>query len=232
MAPKPRRKAPPSAAERALKKLGVVVKEQHRDYAVISGALDAKSLQKLRRSKCKRERGGVYKSRTKQARQQDNKFRSSSIAWLLPRRVPWLAARLAAIAQHVGRLKWPRLLPPKWTAEPVQDAEYAAGDHYSAWHVDSSRGSPTEKRELTVVAMVTPKTAYTGGEFQVKLPCSGGRKQVRSLRLEAADAIVFPAKRLLHRVGRVKSGNRRTLVYWAARKDDDDDADSDSESEG
>ncbi|CAE7673908.1 unnamed protein product, partial [Symbiodinium microadriaticum] len=35
------------------------------------------------------------------------------------------------------------------------------------------------------------------------------------ISMEAGDALIFPAKRLMHRVTVVKSGVRKTLVMWA-----------------
>ena len=42
-----------------------------------------------------------------------------------------------------------------------------------------------------------------------------GKKQ--KVSLHAGDAIGFPAKRLYHRVTKVKSGLRKSLVFWVSR---------------
>eukprot|EP00929_Paragymnodinium_shiwhaense_P039264 TRINITY_DN20644_c0_g1_i1.p1 TRINITY_DN20644_c0_g1~~TRINITY_DN20644_c0_g1_i1.p1 ORF type:complete len:233 (-),score=70.78 TRINITY_DN20644_c0_g1_i1:173-871(-) len=227
-----------AALGKAVKKLGLQVKQQHREYVVVAGALDSATLKKLTRLRLRRQGGGVYNSRRKQDRKLVNKFRSSNIAWLLPKRLPWLTKRLAAVSHSIARAKWPKTLPARWKStnsaqEPIQDAEYPAGGHYGAWHVDSSAGSATENREISLVMMVSPSGAFTGGEFQVKVKQRSGKMKEQSIRLEAADAIVFPAKKLLHRVKEVKSGRRRTLVYWASRcvEEEDSHFDSDDDSE-
>lgn len=222
-------KAKAHAAEARLEKFGLRLKEQCRDFAVVSGVLDIRMLRLLSKTKSKRQLGGVYNGKSKKA----DAFRSSNISWILPKKMPWLADRFKIVVEEVGRTKWPRVVPRRWTAEPVQDTEYPAGGHYAAWHVDSSVGSLTEARELAIVTMVSPQEQFEGGEFCVKVPAGGSKKghTVQTVRLEAGEAIVFPAKKLLHRVQKVTKGRRRTLVYWAAKHSDDSDSDSDSSEE-
>jgi hypothetical protein len=219
-----------------LEKHGMRIKEQSGDYVVLSGVLNASMLKKMSRSKTKRTIGGVYNSNGKKdgRGKKHTAFRSSKIAWLLPGRMPWLTQRLSLVAQGVGNEKWPRLLPAPsaWRNEPVQDTEYSKGDHYTAWHYDSSIGSPTEQRDLAIVVMLTSRKCYGGGEFEAKLGSKGARSKSKIIKLDTAgDAVVFPAKRLLHRVRHVTSGRRRTLVSWVSRRSADSDSDSDSDSE-
>lgn len=221
-------KSKAQAAEKRLENLGLRLKEQCREFAVVSGVLNVKMLRLLGKTKAKRQVAGVYNGKSKQA----NSFRSSNISWILPKKTPWLADRFRDVVEEVGRAKWPRIVPRRWTAEPVQDAEYPAGGHYASWHVDSSVGSLTEARELSIVAMVSSREKFEGGELEVKVPAGGAKKghKVQTVRLEAGEAIVFPAKKLLHHVTPVTKGRRRTLVYWAAKHSDDSDSDSDADS--
>merc|ERR1712232_612939 len=73
-----------------------------------------------------------------------------------------------------------------------------------------------DARQLTIVAMLSRSQDYKGGNFQVKIQSLGERKKkIKNITFDRGDIIVFPAKKLMHRVTPVKSGIRKTLVYWA-----------------
>lgn len=72
------------------------------------------------------------------------------------------------------------------------------------------RWLPEDARQITVVLMLSRREEYVGGDFQAKVRGPGHRAKVtRSIGLELGDALVFPAKRLMHRVSVVKPGGRR-----------------------
>jgi len=98
---------------------------------------------------------------------------------------------------------------------------YGPGKHFIAWHCDSYDGGHDfeDGRMLTVIIMLTDRKAYTGGALEVKQEVPGKRKlSVRRVSLDAGDAVIFPARKLWHRVNRVKSGTRKTLVSWVYDK--------------
>ena len=76
--------------------------------------------------------------------------------------------------------------------------------------------------------MLSDSNAYTGGKLQVKRGRGGknpgsmytaglvGKKLVSDVKLEAGDAVVFPAKKVWHRVTKTRSGLRRTVVFWVS----------------
>ena len=43
-----------------------------------------------------------------------------------------------------------------------------------------------------------------------------GKRLVSDVKLEAGDAVVFPAKQVWHRVTKTRSGLRRTVVFWVS----------------
>ena len=43
-----------------------------------------------------------------------------------------------------------------------------------------------------------------------------GKRLVDNVKLEAGDAVVFPAKKVWHRVTKTRSGLRRTVVFWVS----------------
>ena len=40
------------------------------------------------------------------------------------------------------------------------------------------------------------------------------KSMIEDVKLEAGDAVVFPAKKLWHRVTKTSAGLRRTVVFW------------------
>merc|ERR1712232_1123128 len=129
---------------------------------------------------------------------------------------------MGELVRDVANKEW-RLLRADERGELICDFElsqyavYRAGQHFQAWHQDAyAQGhDPEDARQIATVLMITPRSSYTGGGFQVKLPPRSGRagrKLVRTLSLDQGDCVVFPAKRLVHRVARVQTGVRRTLV--------------------
>jgi PKHD-type hydroxylase len=95
-------------------------------------------------------------------------------------------------------------------ANHVQYLRYDAGDHYNSWHIDMT-ASPLNKkdiRKLSVLVALSDPDDYEGGEFQYYLPGT-----TRTFKLEQGEIVVFPST-LHHRVRRIKSGTRRTMIGW------------------
>eukprot|EP00415_Alexandrium_ostenfeldii_P002250 UN2250 len=137
----------------------------------------------------------------------------------------WLHQRMADIVRYVGNVEWPLLRVDtagqvQCEFEATQYAVYGPSQHFKAWHQDAYEDGhdPEDARQITIVLMLSDRRAYTGGQFQARLKGPDGRKLAKSLRLEGGDAVVFPAKRLVHRVTAVKLGTRKTLVFWANDK--------------
>uniref|UniRef100_A0A7S4C221 Fe2OG dioxygenase domain-containing protein n=1 Tax=Chrysotila carterae TaxID=13221 RepID=A0A7S4C221_CHRCT len=106
----------------------------------------------------------------------------------------------------------------RWTPryEPIQYSEYVAGCHYASWHTDAEAHSHDDEdtRAITIVLLLSDRSAFAGGELQVRL---GGAAAPTSVGLRAGDAIAFPAKWLSHRVTEVSAGLRQSLVFWVNR---------------
>lgn len=209
---------------------GFRVKQRHDDYLVVSGVLDAAMsvsleafLRRKRPQPAKMKNEGGDSDDERKTRYDD---RDSLVSWFdCQKECDWLHQRLVLLLQDVGNPEF-RLLGAdakgqlQCECELTQYAVYGAKQHFQAWHQDAYvQGHDTEdSRQLTVVLMLSDRSDYTGGIFQVKLPPPSGlegRKLVRTLRLDKGDAVVFPAKRLVHRVTAVETGTRKTLVYWA-----------------
>ena len=93
----------------------------------------------------------------------------------------------------------------------VQYTVYEEGDHYT-WHTDEQdAGQNHDKvRKLSFTLQLSDPSEYTGGELQLTDPSTGdalfGSK-------ERGSIIVFES-RMLHRVKKVLSGTRKSIVGW------------------
>ena len=85
---------------------------------------------------------------------------------------------------------------------------YQPQDHYD-WHVDTLKTSSDQDRRLiSIVYCLSKSEDYEGAELQFK-----HKGQVLSIKLDQGDFVVFKSH-LLHRVTKLESGERETLVGW------------------
>lgn len=207
-----------------------MLRHQHEQYVVVKEALDSELRQhvldflktrKLAAAKMKNEGGGDDDDERKE-RYED---RDCWTHWFNAKdRCPALHEKLVEIVRDVGNVEWPLLkVGPTGELcceyEDTQYTVYEAKQHFSAWHQDAyADGHDVEDaRQFSLVVMLSKRTDYTAGNFEVKIPSpkNKGRRIRRALcDLDAGDVIVFPAKVLEHRVTPVETGTRRTLVFW------------------
>jgi len=207
-----------------------IIKERHPDYVVVQSAFDRETLLDIQQFlKRKRPRAARMKNEggdsddERKARYDD---RDCAVSWFsASMECPWRHKRLAEIVRLVGNAEWPLLKVGMHGQllceyEQTQYAVYGANQHFRAWHQDAyAQGhDPEDARQLTLVVMLSERSAYTGGTFDAKVPGPSGRKRIRKIDLHAGDVVVFPAKQLEHRVSVVKSGVRKSLVFWACDK--------------
>jgi hypothetical protein len=95
-------------------------------------------------------------------------------------------------------------------ADYLQFLLYEKGDHYKAWHQDSSQSifNEEEVRKLTVLMGLSSPSSYEGGEFSLYVG-----KFSQTFKLEKGQICVFPSA-IHHRVRKVTSGVRKTIVGW------------------
>ena len=102
-------------------------------------------------------------------------------------------------------------------ADRIQYTVYDGKDSYYHWHEDTMSSAFTciqnlkLIRKLSISLCLSPKDDYEGGEFQVML----GANDMQSIKLDMGDVIVFPSD-ASHRVRKLKSGKRISLVGWFA----------------
>lgn len=205
-----------------------VLKECNPEYVVVQGAIDADLLSRVHEFlKKKRPRAARMKNEggnsddERKARYND---RDSRVSWFFAEaECPELHDRLAEVTRDVGNVEWPLLRVKEdgeldCEYEQTQYAVYGESQHFKAWHQDAfaEGNDPEDARQITVVAMLSRKNDFTGGKFQAKLRDKDGKQKIlKSIPLEAGDCLLFPAKKLLHRVCPVNTGIRKTLVFWA-----------------
>ena len=98
--------------------------------------------------------------------------------------------------------------------EDIQITKYKPGsfyefhtDSYSSHHFKNKHG---KVRKLSMTIQLNDE--YEGGEFQIAR-CYKGKLQIETLEKSKGTVIVFPSS-LEHRVKKVTSGERYSLVAW------------------
>ncbi|CAK9114603.1 unnamed protein product [Durusdinium trenchii] len=214
---------PPSYVRKSLFK----IKEKAADYIVLEKALDSHELEELHKL-LKRKRPQPAKMKNEGAGESDDERkaryadRDSSISWFKAEvECPLVYQRLLCLVREANT-HWPIIKVCKTgelecTYEEVQYSVYGPGQHFNAWHQDAfvKGNDPEDARQMTVVLMLSKQSEYTGGSFQAKVKGPSGKKVTRAISFDAGDALIFPSKRLMHRVSVVKTGLRKTLVFWA-----------------
>lgn len=116
----------------------------------------------------------------------------------------WLFERVAAALGEINRNIYSFELDGSMSA--FQLGRYGVGQGYD-WHTDL--GATASRRKLSVSIQLTDPSKYEGGDiefFRTESQVARGRREVGSLT-------VFPSW-LLHRVSRVRKGERWSLVTW------------------
>lgn len=108
----------------------------------------------------------------------------------------------------------------------LQYSEYGPGQFYS-WHTDHLHKLPESKYVPHTSVLQQPEPTeyvrklsfslqlnddYTGGELQLYQPCIG-KASLETVNPQRGLLTIFDA-RTLHRVRKVKSGTRKSLVGW------------------
>merc|ERR1712224_295589 len=89
------------------------------------------------------------------------------------------------------------------------DVDFFEGECYIEPHVDNKAG-------VTLVAMLSPSSAYVGGNSCFRR--GGGNEGHRQARLELGDVVMFRGEKLLHWITNVTSGRRVVLQIELSRK--------------
>ena len=137
--------------------------------------------------------------------------RKSKITWIKPNeRNSWLFDKMAEIVATINNDKFQFNLSH---FDAFQYTTYVEGEYYD-WHIDAGpveTFGPNHRKLGFTVLLADPETEFTGGEFQI-IP-GGNPNKIDSIPMKKGDIAVFPSF-LPHRVSEVKSGKRKSLVFW------------------
>ena len=103
----------------------------------------------------------------------------------------------------------------KFPIDVIQPLQYTLyeKDMFFNWHVDSTGlwDKLEWDRDLSATLLLNHPDEYTGGELQFNL---GGEE--RTIYLNKGSIVVFPSL-TIHRVTKVETGIRHSLVAWGTR---------------
>jgi len=99
----------------------------------------------------------------------------------------------------------------KWSDQIQYTVYDGPGSKYN-WHTDicTSTIDNSIVRKLSISLLLSDPSEYEGGEFQVML---AGDTKTKTIKPALGDAVIFPST-ARHRVRRLKSGKRISLVGW------------------
>lgn len=137
----------------------------------------------------------------------DKTYRSSRIYWI-PKNTEtkWLYEKVMWFVKDANERMWNFNL--SHINEDIQFTEYDAeyDGHYD-WHMDVG-GDRSSTRKLSLTIQLSDPDDYEGGELQFLL-----NRSVSEPERAQGTVVLFPSF-LLHRVKRVTSGRRQSLVIW------------------
>jgi PKHD-type hydroxylase len=101
----------------------------------------------------------------------------------------------------------------------IQFTEYHQGGDYYDWHIDVAlRGENFEKlqnetklRKLSGSVILSSNFEYTGGEFYIQRKHNGD--PIWEIKQDVGSIVFFPSF-MDHKINKVNSGIRRSLVFW------------------
>lgn len=92
-----------------------------------------------------------------------------------------------------------------YSLDELQVLEYKKNFFYT-WHIDLTSEEIGATRKLSIVTFLSSESDYDGGELEFKYS--------KKIKAKQGSVIIFPSY-LIHKVNKIKSGTRYTLVSWA-----------------
>jgi len=137
----------------------------------------------------------------------DDKIRKSKVSWIATDN--WISGIMFNLI-NIANVNFYNFDLTQW-ADKVQYTVYDEKNSHYSWHQDTAI-SPFNNsicRKLSISLLLSDPDEYEGGELQLLY----GGNRVVTLKPELGDAVVFPSS-IRHRVRKVRSGKRESLVGW------------------
>lgn len=135
-------------------------------------------------------------------------IRSSRIKWIPQiNEWQWLYEKLSKMTIEANDVLWNFELFS--LPECIQYTEYLAseGGHYG-WHQDIGPGMAS-LRKISITVQLSDDEEYEGGELEFNQGGNGGVMAPKGV----GTVVIFPSY-LMHRVGKVTKGVRKSFVLW------------------
>lgn len=133
--------------------------------------------------------------------------RSCKIAWLpYDEDHLWIYGRLYELVQLANDKAF--YFDPVDMVEQIMYCEYEEGDKFD-WHYDTGSAPPFSSRKLAITVQLSSSDDYRGGSLEF-FTTPGNTYEVSRA---AGSVIIYPTY-LCHQVQPIKSGKRKSLVFW------------------
>lgn len=146
--------------------------------------------------------------------QNNEKRRKCKLSWLAYDETVDYNRKLYSILWDIGKYYAVQMGVNNWKIEHIESIQYTnydVGDHYN-WHIDVYP-HPDFRRKLSGIILLNDD--YTGGEIdlETKIPQTDFSNRYTRFSMKKGDLLFFDST-LPHRVRKVTSGNRKSLVFW------------------
>lgn len=138
---------------------------------------------------------------------EDHKIRKNKVSFFPA--TSWVASFCYYYVTRANIENFQYKLSDFYSGDSLQYTVYNEGEHYG-WHVDSVGPENGFTRKLSFSLQLSEETEYTGGELQL---IDTYRNTSYFAPKEKGTIIIFDS-RVKHRVKKVKSGQRKSIVGW------------------
>jgi PKHD-type hydroxylase len=135
-----------------------------------------------------------------------DELRKSKVMWIKPGANDWIYNKLTEACQQINLNRYKFDITGFQTE--LQLANYE-GNGFFEWHMDFGAGD-ISNRKLSITVQLSAPDEYEGGELQFMI-----NQNIITAPKEKGTAIIFPSF-ALHRVTKVTSGSRKSIVGWIA----------------
>lgn len=162
------------------------------------------------------EEGTVNGNDTLEGQKAVLKLRKSKVKFLtLDSPCGYLLKKMADRVKDLAEIYYQTYLS---SFEAIQLAEYHKNDFYN-WHTDATGGIDSHiQRDISASLILSKKSDYTGGSLQFVVPEKISDSNIitpKDVEEQGQGTLIMFPSTLIHRVDKVLSGTRHSLVLWS-----------------